>query len=441
MPKKIIIIGGGTAGASAAFAARKADRKAEITVLEQESYPTYSRCGLPFAIKGIIPSLENLIVFPDKFFRQQKINHIKEVTVKKIIPDKKTVVADQDYNYDSLVITAGSSPVKLPIPGIDLPHVLTLRTINDAKKIIESAQSSKSAVVIGASFIGIEVAEALKSKGCEVTLVEAARTMWRVVDEDIGRLINQHLTEQGIKILEKSLVTGIEEKKVLLKDQTIEADIIIVSAGVKPNVTLAKEAGLDIGQTGGIKVNERLESNLKDIYAAGDCAEVVSALTGEPILIGLGTIAARQGVVAGANAIGGDKKAPPVLNSSILKTFGLEIGSVGFTEQYLREKQSGKLDPVSMLIKYPSLPHYYPGGVDIHIKLMADKKTHRLIGAQLLGKTSIAPRINTLALAVEKGMTIEELTQSDFCYSPPVADVWDPIAIAAQAVSRKLEKI
>ncbi|MCK5578711.1 MAG: hypothetical protein KAI63_04220, partial [Planctomycetes bacterium] len=195
------------------------------------------------------------------------------------------------------------------------------------------------------------------------------------------------------------------------------------------------------GQTGGIKVNERLESNLKDIYAAGDCAEVVSALTGEPILIGLGTIAARQGVVAGANAIGGDKKAPPVLNSSILKTFGLEVGSVGFTEQYLREKQSGKLDPVSMLIKYPSLPHYYPGGVDIHIKLMADKKTHRLIGAQLLGKTSIAPRINTLALAVEKGMTIEELTQSDFCYSPPVADVWDPIAIAAQAVSRKLEKI
>ncbi|MEK7448582.1 MAG: FAD-dependent oxidoreductase, partial [Planctomycetota bacterium] len=396
MTKKIVIIGGGTAGASAALTARKINRTAEITVLEQEPFPTYSRCGLPFVIKGIIPELENLIVFSDKFFRQQKIVHIKNSPVVKINPGTKEVITEiriphsefRNYNYDSLVIATGASSVKSPVTGVDLPHVFTLRTINDAQRIINHQSSvighQTNAVVIGASFIGIELAEALKSKGYAVTLVEVVRLMWRTIDPDIGQLIKQYLNSQGINIIEQKSVTEIKAKEVSVKDDRIPAELVVVATGVKPEIRLAQEAGLEIGITGGIKVNNHLQACLlsgpaiNNIYAAGDCAEVTSAITNEPIVIGLGTIAARQGVVAGTNAAGGDQKAPPVLNSAVLKVFGMEIGSVGFTEEYLRKNHPEKFHPVSMTIKYPSLPHYYPGGVDIHVKLIADKKTHQL---------------------------------------------------------------
>jgi NADPH-dependent 2,4-dienoyl-CoA reductase/sulfur reductase-like enzyme len=457
MGKRIVIIGGGTAGASAAFSARKTDRSAEITVLDKESYPTYSRCGLPFAIKGVIPALENLIVFQDKFFTQQKIDHLKNTEVIKIDPKAKTVSV-KNYNqqstirnlsYDSLIITTGSSPAKPPIPGADLPHVLTLRTIDDARRILDLIKSVESVAIIGVSFIGVEIAEALHAKGISVTLIESVRTMWRAFDEDIGKIINDLLAAHNIKVLENAMVTGITSKEVQLKDQSIKADLVIISAGVKPAVALARDAGIEIGKTGGIKVNEYLQTSMENIYSAGDCTEVKSAITGEPITIGLGTIAARQGVVAGTNAAGDIRqKSPPVCNSAVIKMMDTEAGSAGFTEQHLKEKdviarsgatQQSQFSPVSMFIKYPSLPHYYPGGTDIYVKLIADTKTHILLGGQILGKTAIAPRVNTLALAIEKKMIIDELAQSDFCYSPPVADIWDPIAIAAQSLLRKIK--
>ncbi|MBI4833521.1 MAG: FAD-dependent oxidoreductase [Planctomycetes bacterium] len=440
MGKRIVIIGGGTAGASAAFSARKTDRSAEITMLDKEPYPTYSRCGLPFAIKGIIPALENLIVFHDKFFSQQKINHIKNTEVIKIDPKAKTVSTKTgNFDYDSLILTTGSSPEKPPIPGADLPHVLTLRTIDDARSIVKSAESVKSTAIIGVSFIGVEIAEALHSKGITVTLIESVRTMWRAFDEDIGKIINALLATHNIKVLEHALVTGITPKKVQTKDQSIDADLVIISAGVRPNILLAKNAGIGIGKTGGIKTNEHLQTNIQNIYSAGDCAESISAITGEPITIGLGTIAARQGVVAGTNAVGERQKSPPVCNSAVIKTMETEAGSAGFTESYLKQFYADKFQTVSIMVKYPSLPHYYPGGTDIYVKLIADAKTHILLGGQILGKTSIAPRINTLALAIEKKITVDELAQADFCYSPPVADIWDPIAIAAQSLLRKIK--
>jgi NADH oxidase (H2O2-forming) len=366
---------------------------------------------------------------------------VSEIRVKsKIVVTKK----NEQYPYDTLVITAGALPVKPPILGVDTPNVFTLRTIEDARAILKATQSAKSAVIIGASFIGLEVAEALKSKGLSVVVVEALRTMWRALDEDMSPLLVKHFAQQDIRIIENSAVTKIEGRQVHLKDEVVTADIVIIAAGVRAENTFARKAGIEIGPTGGIKVNERLETSIKDIYAAGDCAEVNSALTGEPMVIGLGTIAARQGVVVGINAAGGEAKAPPVLNSSVLRVFGLEVGSVGFTESYLSSVcQSAsspvcQFKPVSLMIKSPSLPHYYPGGVDIHTKLIADMKTHRVIGGQIIGKTPVAQRVNTLALAIGKGATIEELVQADFCYSPPVADVWDPLAIAAQGLVRKL---
>jgi NADH oxidase (H2O2-forming) len=470
MSKRIVIIGGGTAGASAAFSARKTDRTAEITVLNKESYPTYSRCGLPFAIQGIIQPIEKLVVFPQKFFQSQKVNYLGNVLIRSIQTDNKTVVTESGdkYDYDTLVIATGATPLKPPIEGINLPHIFTIRTIDDAQKIISTkTRTGETAVIIGASFIGLEMAEALKIKGYKVTIVEAIKTMWRIVDADVSQIINQHLTDNGIKILEESMVEKITPDSVTVRHTiptqsvgtTIPATIVIISAGVKPDIELARAAGLDIGPSNGIKTNPMLETSKTGIYTAGDCAESYSAITGEPIVSGLGTIAARQGVVAGANAAGAQLKSPPLINASILKIFHMEIGSAGFTETHLTKNippkparpkgRSGGRDPdrsvgtsgftpVSILIKYPSLPHYYPGGEDIHTKLIADKESGRILGGQVLGKSRLSGRVDMLSLAIEQKMTIKKLAQADFCYSPPCSDIWNPLAVAAQGLMRKI---
>ncbi|HLD35183.1 MAG TPA: FAD-dependent oxidoreductase [Planctomycetota bacterium] len=437
MAKRIVIIGGGTAGASAAFSARKHDRTAEITIIDRESHSTYSRCGLPFAIKGIISPIENLVVFAPKIFASQKItqklatevigiNHqAHEVTFKNIISGEAGKVS-----YDSLIFATGSTPSKPPIGGIDGKNVCVLRTIDDAKNIVQSAKSVKSVVIVGASFIGLEVAEALKHLGLDVTIIEQKYLLWRMLDKEISQMARQRLEAAGIKLVEDKSISDLNEYK---------DSLVIISTGVRPSVKLAKDMGVAIGVTGGIKVDKNLRTNLPEVYAVGDCAESVSDLTGQPIVIGLGTIAARQGVVAGANAAGKQETGPAILNASVLKLLEMEIGSVGMTEFGIQD--SGfKVSPVSALIKFPSLPHYYPGGTDVHIKLIADKATKQIIGGQVLCKSGAALRVNMISLAIQNKMTIADILKSDFCYSPPVTDVWEPVMIAAQAVAARLNR-
>jgi NADH oxidase (H2O2-forming) len=452
MPKRIVIIGGGTAGASAAFAARKADRQASITVLAREAYPTYSRCGLPFAISGVIPELENLIVFPTKAFAAQKIDLKLNADAVSLNTQSREIAYRQSgqdgvIGYDALVIASGSAP---SVPGplakalSGKPH-FTLRTIDDARRLVEQAKSAKSAVIVGASFIGLEVAEALKEKfGLDVTLIEQFRVLWRMLDSDTSKLVRDHLLAHGVKLKEGESLNDTSA----IGDSTL----VVVSAGIRPEVQIFKDAGIVIGPSGGIRTNEYLQTNFPNIYAAGDCAEVISGVINEPFLIGLGTIAARQGVVAGANAalplLAGlpaglpsdtpGREAPIILNASVLKLFGWEIGSAGFTEEYYRK--SGKIATASATIKFPSLPHYYPGGSDIYVKLIADRANGAVIGGQILGQSSIGPRVNMISLAIENRMTVSDILRSDFCYSPPVSDIWEPITIAAQALERLLRR-
>jgi len=464
MPKRIVIIGGGTAGASAAFSARKHDRSAEITIIDRESYSTYSRCGLPFAIKGIISPIENLVVFSPKIFASQKItqklstevigiNHqAHEITYRNILTDETSKL-----NYDSLVFATGSTPSKPPIKGIDNNNVFVLRTIDDAKKIVESVKSVKSVIIVGASFIGLEVAEALKHLGLDVTVIEQRYLLWRMLDKEISQMAKQRLEAAGIKLIEDKSISDLNEYK---------DSLVIISTGVRPSVNLAKGIGVEIGPTGGIKVDKNLRTNLPEVYAVGDCAESTSDLTGQPIVIGLGTIAARQGVTAGANAAGPcaegtgrehgkaertgrqDETGPVILNASVLKLLDMEIGSVGMTEFGIQDslsrslRSSGfKVSPVAALIKFPSLPHYYPSGTDVHIKLIADKGSKRIIGGQVLCKSGATLRVNMISLAIQNKMTIADILKSDFCYSPPVTDVWEPVMIAAQAVAARLSKL
>src|SRR3989339_1560693 len=294
MAKRIVIIGGGTAGASAAFSARKHDRTAEITIIDRESHSTYSRCGLPFAIKGIISPIENLVVFAPKVFASQKItqklatevtgiNHQArsaggetspkggEVTYKSITTGEAGKV-----NYDSLIFATGSTPSKPPIAGIDGKNVFVLRTIDDAKKIVESAKSVKSVIIVGASFIGLETAEALKHLGLDVTVIEQRYLLWRMLDKEISQMARQRLEAAGIKLIEDKSISDLNEYK---------DSLVIISTGVRPSVKLAKDIGATIGLTGGIKVDKNLRTNLPEarltepfgqVYAVGDCAESVS---------------------------------------------------------------------------------------------------------------------------------------------------------------------
>ncbi|MEW6025676.1 MAG: FAD-dependent oxidoreductase [Planctomycetota bacterium] len=436
MPKRIVIIGSGTAGASAAFSARKTDRTAEITIIDKESHSTYSRCGLPFAIKGVINPIENLVVFQPKVFASQKIiqklstevteiNHQKhEITYRNITSDEPGKV-----NYDSLIFATGSTPSKPPIAGIGGQNVFVLRTIDDANNIVRSVKTVRSVVIVGASFIGLEVAEALKHLGLDVTVIEQRYLLWRMLDKEISQMVRQRLEAAGIKLIEDKNISDLNEYK---------NSMVVISTGVRPSVKLAKGIGVTIGLTGGIKVDKNLQTNLPNVYAVGDCAEAVSDLTGQPITIGLGTIAARQGVVAGANAAGKSETGPSILYSSVLRLLDMEIGSVGVTEYGIQD--TGYRNPVSALIKYPSLPYYYPGGTDVHIKLIADKASNRIIGGQVLCKSGAALRVNMISLAIQNKMTIADILKGDFCYSPPVTDVWEPVMVAAQAINTKLSK-
>lgn len=442
MEGKIVVIGAGSAGASACFAARKQDRKVKIVCINQEPHPTYSRCALPFVISGEIDSFDTPTVFDFDFYRKQNIEIMPEVTVESVdIKEKRIKTSAGEVGFQKLVLATGGK-AKLPdSPGVKLKGVFLFRTRDDAAAILEQAQPGKKALINGASFIALEAAEALKHRGMNVTIVIRSRALRSMVDSQISEMIEAKLVEKGITVLKGSEVSAIlgDERVTgaVVGDDEIPADMIIMCTGVLPDNELAKSMGLEIGSTGGIRVDNRMETNVKGVYAAGDCVENECFVRKSPVLSGLGTIATRQGIVAGANAAGADVQAPPVLGASVMKLFDMEIGSVGPTEDFARD---AGIDIAASTIKYPSLPHYYPGGSDVHVRLLADKKDGRIIGGQILVNRGAAERINMLSVAILKHMTASELHMADFCYSPPCSDIWAAEAISASGLARRLER-
>jgi NADH oxidase (H2O2-forming) len=444
MARKIVIVGAGTAGASAAFAARKQDRNCEITLLSAESVPTYSRCGLPFVIGGEIESFSKIIVFPEKSFKSQNINLRLGTTVRTLDIRNKTIrlTKAEEISFDSLVIATGAIASFPQISGADTLSVFVLRTVEDGSKILACAAPGRKIVINGASYIAVELAEALERKGAEVTLIIRSRPLRGMLDEPVSKMVEQVLIENGIAVIrgkEISAVLGDSRvNAVKVGGETVQADVVIMCTGVEPDVRLAKEAGLAIGEAGGIRVDERLLTSAQDIFAAGDCVEYPHAVSGKPFVSGLGTVATKQGMVAGANAAGGDCSAPPVLGAAVLKLFGVQVGSVGLTE--VAAKEAG-FTPVSAMTSHPSLPHYYPGAVPVTVRLIADSASNRILGGQVVApcQAGVAQRINALSVAILKSVTAQELAGADFCYSPPVSDIWAAEAVAAQALIRRIE--
>lgn len=448
MPGRIVIVGANAAGVDAASAARKTDRAAQITLFERESRGAYSRCGLPFVLGGHIPAFENLVVYPPAFYKMMKLDLRLETTVTGIDPKAKTVEAQdkegrrETFEYDSLILATGSNPLVPPIKGADKEGVYTLKTIEDGKRIDEAIRGSRSrsAVVVGGSFLGLESAVALVERGMKTTVVELLPYLLpKMLDQDMAKEVQDGLERKGMRVIvghgpDEILVAG-KATGVSVAGEEIPADFVVMGTGVRPNVDLAKQAGLEIGPSRAIKTNARMETSAKGVYAAGDCAEVLHMITHEPLAPLLGTTGVRQGKVAGINAAGGYAVYPGTLVSAVTRMLDFEVGATGLTEfwaaRYGIETAVGR-------ITSKTRADYYPGAEPIKVKIIVEKETRRVVGAQIVGGEEVTQRINALSLAIQKQMTVHELAKADTCYAPPVNETWEPITLAAEMAIRQL---
>ena len=447
MPRRILIIGAHAAGVDAASAARKTDRKAQITLLTTQKKPGYSPCGIPFVLGGHIPSFDDLVVFPPSFFRMMKLDLRLETKATKIDTKAKTVeiqdkTGKQDsLTYDSLILATGAYPFIPPIKGREKPGLQVVRTLEDGEKIDRAIRNGvKTSVVMGAGLIGLETAVALAERGVKTTVVELLPQILPVMlDEDMAEIVQKMLEKKGLNIMTRS---GVEEfigaekvTAITAGGKQIEADLFVCAFGVRANVELAKNAGIAMGETRGIKTNARMETNVKDVYAAGDCAECIHTITQRPTLSQLGTTGVRQAKVAGINAAGGYAIFPGAAGSAVTKFFDTEIGVTGLTEFFA--KRTG-FETVTGTITSKTRPPYYPGGLPIKVKLVVERETERLIGAQIIGGEEVTQRINALSFGIQKQMSIRELAKADTAYAPPLNETWEPMVLAAEIALRKL---
>jgi len=446
MPKRIVIIGAHAAAVDAASAARKTDRTAEITLITNEKRAGYSRCGIPFVLGGHIPRFEDLVVFPSTYYRMMKLDLRLETTATNINKEAKNInIQDktgkqETLPYDSLIIATGASPFVPPMKGREKQGVYVVRTIEDGERIDQAIKKAKSAVVVGAGLIGLETAVALAERGLKTTVVELLPYVLPVMlDEDMAKLVHGMLEEKGLRIIVGRAVDEIlgTEKVagVSVAGEEIPADFVVVATGIRINNELAQKAGITIGETRGIKVNLRMETSVKDIYAAGDCAESISLITQRPTLSQLGTTAVKQGKVAGINAAGGYATFPGVLGSAVSKMFDFEVGATGLTEFFANR---AGIATVTGSMTSKTRAEYYPGAQPIRVKIIVEKETQRIVGGQIVGGEEVTQRINALSFAIQKQMTVRELVKTDTCYAPPLSETWEPMVLAAETVLMKL---
>ncbi|MEM4704102.1 MAG: FAD-dependent oxidoreductase [Candidatus Bathyarchaeia archaeon] len=447
MPRRIVIIGAHAAGVDAASAARKVDRTAEITLLTDEKHPGYSRCGLPFVIGGHIENFSNLIVFSQPYFQMMKINLRTETRATAINVANKTVdIQTKDgkaetLTYDSLIIATGASSFMPPIKGKEKQGIYSLRTLEDGAAIDTAVRNgAKTALVMGAGLIGLETAIGLQERGLNVTVVEMLpQVLPQMLDADMAKAVQEMLQEKGINIVVGKAVEEIigdeKAKGVIAGGQQYNANLIVSAFGVRANTQLAQNAGIALGDTKAIKTNARMETSAKDVYAVGDCAESTHIVTQKPALMQFGTVAVRQGKVAGINAAGGYALFTGVLGSAVSRLYETDIGSTGLTET---AAQRARIETVTGTITSKTKAAYYPGALPIKVKLVVEKESQKIIGAQIIGGEEVTQRVNAISFAIQKQMTVRELAKADTAYAPPLCETWEPMVLAAEMVLMKL---
>lgn len=446
--KRLVIIGGVAAGMSAASRARRLDPDLEIVAYERTGYVSYGSCGLPYLIAGVVREAADLVArTPEQFARQgieTRTNH--EVTA--IDTSNKTVEvkdltegSEFSTGYDKLVIATGGSPIRPPMPGIELEGVFVLRTVEDGIAVNRflAEERPRRAVIIGSGYIGVEVAEAFVQRGLQTTMLDMLPQVLDNFDADIAQLMQSELERNGVIVSVDDTAQGIEGdaagrvRAVVSARGRYEADLVLIGAGVAAESLLAQEAGIRLGTKGAIAVDEGMRTNVPGVYAAGDCAETYHLLLKGPSYVPLGSTANKQGRVAGTNAGGGEGTFGGVVGTAITKAFELGVGVTGLTEK--AAVQLGRAAR-SVSIEHGSRAHYYPGPGPIRVKLVWDPADGMLLGAQIAGPVAEAKRIDVLATALHHGLTIEDLQRLDLSYAPPFSPVWDPILVAANVAAK-----
>lgn len=450
--EKIVIIGGVAAGTKAAAKSRRLKPDAEIDIYTDDTHVSYSACGLPFFIEGNFNEPDMLIARTPEEFEQSNIHiHLLHKCVKILSDKKQIIVLNMEGNeeitvdYDKLLIATGARPFIPPIKNLDLKNVFTLRTLEDGVNIKEKALNSKQVVIVGGGYIGIELLEAFVHLGLDVKMIEFAPHIMSVFDDDISELIKTHILKKDsknveiinsdsvIELLGENEVRGVKTKNGL----EFNADFVIIATGVKPNVELAIDAGIELGETVAIKVNKKMQTNIPDIYAAGDCAEKTMIVSNTPIWVPLGSTANKEGRSAAINLCGGEDFFAGILGSAVTRYFGFTMSITGLTE-----KQAVKLgfEPVSATVTKYDKVGYMPNAKNITIKLIADKKTRRLLGAQAIGCGDADKRVNALTSGLICHMSVDNFFSSDLTYAPPYSPSIDPLLTAAENLIKKLNE-
>lgn len=450
MKKRLLVIGGVAAGPKAAAKAKRCDPQMEIVIYQAEEEISYAGCGLPYFISGVISKREELISRTPGKFAQDGIKVLRRRRIEEIDVTEKTISGKHletgetfKDHFDRLVIATGAEPIRPKIEGIDLGNVFYLRSIFDSDAILQAMRSDKisEVVIAGGGYIGLEMAESLIRLGKRVTIVELAPQILTLFDEDFAGVLRRYLETQGVKIFTSE---GIEAMKgsngvvthVRTSGREPKADAVLMSLGVRPQVDLAKKAGLRIGETRAIWVNEKMETSIEGIYAAGDCAETTHLITGKKVWIPLGSTANKQGRVAGVNLCGGNAVFPGVMGTTIFKTFDFNVAKTGLN---MKEAEKEGFQPVQAIVRGYDRAHYYPGRKESTLKVIADRKTGRVLGGQAIGEGHSDKFIDILSMALHGKMTCQELANVDLAYAPPFSPVLSPVIVAANVLTNKLE--
>ena len=439
---KVVIVGGVAGGATAAARIRRLDEQAEIVVFERSAYISYANCGLPYYIGGVIEDAGELTLqTPESFFTRFRvqIKVLHEVTA--IHPDRKTVSVTNlqtgerfEESYDKLLLSPGAKPTQPRFPGADSDRLFTLRTVEDTLRIRAyiDEHHPRSAVLAGGGFIGLELAENLRELGMDVTIVQKPMHLMTPFDADMAALIHGEMRRHGVKLALGHTVEGFAQRDggmdVLLQDAApLHADMVILAIGVTPDTALAKEAGLELGVRGSIVVNDRMETSVPDIYAVGDAVQVRHFVTGQDALIALAGPANKQGRIAADNICGGDSRYTGSQGSSVLKVFDMTAALTGLNET---QAAAAGFDADSVILSPMSHAGYYPGGRVMTMKVVFEKATYRLLGAQIVGYEGVDERIDVLATAIRAGMKATELKDLELAYAPPYSSAKDPVNMA-----------
>lgn len=448
---KILVIGAVAAGTSAAAKARRNDEQAEIKIFDMDSEISYSSCGLPYYIGTEVESRELLVPRDARFFKKKyNVDVYTKHQVLEINPAEKFLTVKNMETeeisheaYDRLVVATGAKAVQPNVEGIKNANVFFLRNVGSAERIRNFilGKKPKNAVIVGSGFIGLELVENFMARGINVTVVEMADQVMASLDKDIAVYLEDYLREQGVNLILDDSVTGLEgdetvTKVVLKSGKTIDTDFVIMSAGVKPNVELAKNAGIELGITGAIKVNTKMQTSIEDIYACGDCAEGYSMITGKPVYRPLGSTANKMGRIAGDQITGGTLEFRGILGTGIFKVLDMTVAQTGLSEK--EAVKEGYDIEVCHNIK-PDKPEYYHGK-EMVIKAVADRKTGRVLGAQIIGKSGVDKRIDVFVTAISFGAKAEDLFHLDLAYAPPFSTTKDPVMYTGMILDNAMNR-